>query len=390
MLAAVYKHKSRGFQIRFKLYLPDGSHVVKYRYCRSSSEAQRVRRDCDFIASGSRSGNLSPREIAQARRDGLLSDADVRLLSGGKMPTVYDLDVVMSAYRDSISVTHTAVAFQKAYSKAMLISGWLKEHPIPDLAEADIKRYILDRREGRLLYHNAKTGFARAGVRPKTVSNELQIMTGIVEEARKLDMVKVNVCRLVSVPVKTSQLSKALSRADLVRFFDALSENSHLMHGQIYEFASVALYTGFRRSELRTLCWSDVDLVNRRICIQSKQVPGEPDFTPKSGTARSISIADKLFPILTGMPKTGRFVFGGDRPYHIDSISQTVRLVMRRAGLQGYSLHHLRHTFGSWLLRKTGDMKFVQDSLGHLDLSTTKRYMHTIEAVDQVRCFDYE
>ena len=395
MVAAVYEHKgkirNRGFQVRWKLYFPDGSCTTKFKYLPTRPEAEAVRRDCDFLENGSRSGSLSPREVAQARRDGYISEQEARTLSGGKVVADYNLTAVLEAYRKTIAVSHTPVAFEKAFSKAQIIALWLKKNPIPLLVESDVKRYVLDRREGRIQYRNNKTGFARDGVRPKTVSNEIQIMVGLINEAVKLGMVETNVAKSVSVPVKTSKLRKALSRSDLMRFMPAVEANRHLMHGQMYEFIMVALYTGFRRSELRTLTWDDVDLVNHRISVQAKALPGEPDFTPKSGTARSKSIADKLYPVIDGIERKGRFLFGGDKPYHIDSISQAVRLVMRRAGLTGWSLHHLRHTYGSWLLRKTGgDLKFVQEDLGHLVLATTQNYMHSIESDDQGRSFDYE
>lgn len=389
-MAAVYPHKKHGFMIKYLLYFQDGSCVTKYRYRATRPEADYLCRDCDFLERGSRSGSLSQREVAQARRDGLVSDQEARALTGGKLASVYDLESVLSAYLDSIRLSHTPVAFEKEAAKAGHICDWLKKNPIPSLVDADVKRYLLDRREGRIVYRNAKTGFARDGVRDKTLKNELQTLVGIINEAVRLGMVDSNVAKGVSVSVKSSTVRRALSMSEIARVMNALADNRHLMHGQIFEFVMLSLYTGFRRSELRTLTWDDVDLAHRRIVVQSKSIPGEGDFTPKSGEARSKSIPDKLMPVLEGMKRQGRFLFGGDKPYHIDSISQVVRLLMRRAGLPGVSLHHFRHTYGSWLLRKTGDLKYVQDELGHLDINTTKKYMHLVESDDPARSFDYE
>lgn len=389
-MAAVYPHKSRGYQVRYYLYLPDGSRVTKYRYYQSSVEAEQVRRDCDFIEKGSRAGNLSTREIAQARRDGLINDDEARVLSGGAVVVDYDLDRVVEEYRKTISVSHTPEAFGKAYAKVLLLADWLKRRPIPTLTDADVKEYILARREGNLVFRNAKTGFARVGVSPKTIKNELNLLQGLIDEAVKLRMVDRNAARAVTVPVKTKKVQRALAKAQIDKVVETARRHSRLMHGQILDFVMIALYTGFRRSELRTLTWDDVDLINRRITVQSKPVPDEPDFTPKSGSARSKSIPDKLMPVLQSMDRRGRFLFGGERPYHKDSISQVLRLVMKRAGLVGFSLHNCRHTYGSWLLRKTGDLKYVQDEMGHLDISTTKNYMHSIESDDPAKSFDYE
>jgi site-specific recombinase XerD len=69
-----------------------------------------------------------------------------------------------------------------------------------------------------------------------------------------------------------------------------------------------------------------------------------------------------------------------------------VKKIMKLSGLPSdLSLHHLRHTYGSWMLRLTGDLKYVQDEMGHLDISTTKNYMHNIEdRTDPARGFSYE
>lgn len=246
-MAAVYEHKKRGYQVRWKLFMPDGSFQNKYRYIQNRVEADHVCRDCDFLERGSRAGNLSVREITQARRDGLITELDARTLSGGKVVAEYDLARVLSEYEASIRVTHTPVAFAKAHSKALLIGLWLKRNPIPLLTESDVRQYVLGRREGRIVYKNAKTGFGRVGASPKTISNELQIMSGIVAEAVRLGMIDSNPVKLVSVPLKSAKLRRAMSLAEVSKVIETAGNNRHLMHGQLYEFIHVALFTGFRR-----------------------------------------------------------------------------------------------------------------------------------------------
>ena len=99
-MASVYKHKQHGYMIRYRLYMPDGSSVVRFRYYRTKPEADYACRSCEYLEAGSRSGSLSQREVAQARRDGLISDQDGFALSGGKAVELYSLDRVLEAYRD--------------------------------------------------------------------------------------------------------------------------------------------------------------------------------------------------------------------------------------------------------------------------------------------------
>jgi len=45
-------------------------------------------------------------------------------------------------------------------------------------------------------------------------------------------------------------------------------------------------------------------------------------------------------------------------------------------------MHDLRHAHASWLLAGGADLKTVMDRLGHSQLATTQRYLHTLDTTN--------
>ncbi|MBX7187589.1 MAG: tyrosine recombinase XerC [Vicinamibacteria bacterium] len=132
--------------------------------------------------------------------------------------------------------------------------------------------------------------------------------------------------------------------------------------------------TGMRCSEVVGLVLDDVDVGNRSIRILGKGrkerwVPfGKPAhlaLTRYLRTRAAISGGDPVFVGVNGRPLSDR----------------TVRRIVARGLLRASirtkaSTHTLRHSFATHLLQRGGDLRSIQELLGHSSLSTTQRYTH--------------
>lgn len=131
--------------------------------------------------------------------------------------------------------------------------------------------------------------------------------------------------------------------------------------------------SGLRLSELVGARWVDVDLEGGEM-----RVLGKGSKTRIVPVGRFAVTALRALGALEGMsPDSPIFRGRGGAPIN----PRTVQLRMNKlALLQGLPKHihpHLlRHTFASHMLESSGDLRAVQELLGHADIATTQIYTH--------------
>lgn len=129
------------------------------------------------------------------------------------------------------------------------------------------------------------------------------------------------------------------------------------------------LSTGRRRNELLHLDWADVQLERGEYLVRK----GKRHLT----RWYPINSAFKTILMAIGPKNHGR-VF--DRWKSPSTISRYTTRELKKAGLDHLSLHSLRHTFATQFIEHGGNLRVLQDLMGHTDYATTEIYAHVADS----------
>lgn len=131
--------------------------------------------------------------------------------------------------------------------------------------------------------------------------------------------------------------------------------------------------SGLRLAELTGLTWSDIDLAQALVRVLGK-----------GSKTRVVPIGSKAIEALNALheqalPEPDSPVFRGrsGRPISPATVRRRLKAWAQSQGIwKRVYPHLLRHSFASHLLESSGDLRAVQELLGHADISTTQIYTH--------------
>ena len=211
------------------------------------------------------------------------------------------------------------------------------------------------------------------GLQAKTLARTLSAWRSFYRFLARQGRVAANPCLGLRPPKGDKKLPNALSVDEMAKLLEGPAEEVWSTRDQA--MFELMYSSGLRRAELISLDLGSVDLA-----------AGEVTVTGKGRKTRIVPVGRRaLTAVRAWLELRGQValeadaLFVGARGGRIGATA--VRLALQRLALRhGVTAHvhphALRHSFASHVLQSSGDLRAVQEMLGHASLSTTQVYTH--------------
>ncbi len=134
--------------------------------------------------------------------------------------------------------------------------------------------------------------------------------------------------------------------------------------------ARFTLATGLRASNVSELEWSQVDMKRRCAWIYADQAKGKKSIAvPLNNDALAVIRAQ------IGQHRDYVFTYKGN-PIVGQQSTAAWRKALKRAGIEDFRWHDLRHTWASWHIQNGTPIHILQELGGWSDTDMVKRYAH--------------
>jgi integrase/recombinase XerC len=246
------------------------------------------------------------------------------------------------------------------------IDAWRQEQGLGrlvDLHEADLRRYIAGRH--------------RAGIGGKTLSRELSALRSLYGFLMREGLARNNPARGIRAPKTGRKLPDTFDADGLGALLDATSHDD-LDTLALRDTAMVELFysSGLRLAELIAIDQRDIDPSDAMLTVTGK---GSKTRRVPVGSAALAAIAawQQARAQLAAADEPALFVSSRGTRIHPRTVQTRLRQWAQiRGAARRLHPHLLRHSFASHLLESSGDLRAVQELLGHADISTTQVYTH--------------
>jgi site-specific recombinase XerD len=229
----------------------------------------------------------------------------------------------------------------------------LKKKPVNELTPDDLRRYMVFAME-------------KQGINENTAHSRLNALKFYFEQVLYREKFFWEIPR----PKKRKEIPRTFNQDEIAAIINSLKNKKHKV------MLMLAYSSGLRVSEVVSLKTYEID--SKRMIILIRQAKGKKD--------RMVSLSPVLLVMLREYalqykPDKKGYLFEGSTKgtvYSTRSLHEVIQAAKTKAGIiKPGSIHALRHSFATHLIDKGTDVTMIQKLLGHNDIKTTLRYLHT-------------
>jgi integrase len=238
------------------------------------------------------------------------------------------------------------------------------------------------------------------GLSPKTVTNHLILLQGMLKRAVRWRLIRWNPVTDADRPRVEQPEMQVLSETEIARLWSAYGElegeaepEEQVWWRLARTITFVGLGTAMRRGELLALRWRDVQLLDGLVQVREALVKGR-FTTPKSRSSRRLlELGPRTKELFA--ERWARSTFQGDdelvfchpekgTPLDPARLAREhLRPALKRAGITKpfRPFHDLRHTALTHEAAAGNPMAYVQLKAGHSQSAVTERYIHAAQVL---------
>jgi len=238
----------------------------------------------------------------------------------------------------------------------------------------DISKFVLEDYRLHVARHRKKNGEALS-----VASQKIKLMTVTVwlKRLEYFDVLDAEFAKRFELPKVPRPLPKNVpDEEDIMKIFQQ-ALTSGMMAVRDHTILEMYYATGIRRSELAALDIRDIDFKNEMISVRKGKGGRDRNVPIAPQTLESLSVYLKdLRPKLATF-ESGEAVFlniNGQR-IKVKKLTEMVGRYVSRSGTNTIGACHVfRHAAATHMLRNGADIRYVQELLGHADISSTQIY----------------
>ncbi len=242
---------------------------------------------------------------------------------------------------------------------------------IQEITTQHIQKYQV-RRKRELDVKFEKKGIAEKERNYATINRELACLKHIMYMAIDWTFLEKNPVVSKSVRFyKEKRRDRILSKEEMRKLLSTSSDYT-------YQIICFGLNTGMRLGEILKLAWKQVDMTNKIIHVT----------LTKNDVDRDVPVNDFLDEVIKTIKKDSEYLFlNSDTGKPLTTIRKSFTNSLKRAEINSFRFHDLRHTFSSYLAIGGIDEVTRAELLGHSKRTMTMTYSHSnwerkIEAVE--------